>query len=206
MVRTGVPLDVCEQPTNFGQHPQAPAAANECSNTNFVQPRAGTVVGAVKTVNGEYVDTLGEDLVNGALDVRTGEECQVGSYRPIGSDYTRNPCASYTAVGATDTWKLQHLNTGSNPLSRMVIVDMMPTIGDKMLAGGAARGSTFRPVLVGDSLEDVFRFSGLPDGAVVHIDVTTNSAACVGAVPGSSLWVSDPTCSNTCLLYTSRCV
>ncbi len=197
VVETGVPLDVCEQPTDFGQLPSAPGAANECSNTNYVQPRAGTVVGAVKTVKGEYVETLGEDLVHGALDVRTGEECLSGSYRPIGSDYTRNPCASYTAVGSTDTWKLQHLNTGSNPLSRMVIVDMMPTIGDKMLAGGAARGTTFEPVLVGDDPASLFRFSGLPAGAVVKIDVTTNPAACVGAVPGSSLWVSDPTCSDT---------
>ncbi len=197
VVQAGVPLDSCEQPRDFGQQPQTPAAANECSNTNFVQPRAGTVVGAVKTVSGEYVETLSEDLVHGALDVRTGTECQPGSYRPIGSDYTRNPCASYTAVGATDTWKLQHLNTGSNPLSRMVIVDMMPSIGDKMLAGGAARGSTFRPVLVGNDPTSIFRFSGLPSGAVVNIDVTTNSAACVGSTPGSSLWVSDPSCSDT---------
>lgn len=196
-VKTGVALDVCEQPNTFGQHPVAPAANDECSNNNFVQPRAGTVVGAVKTVNGEYIDTLGEDLVHGALDVRAGDECQPGSYRPIGSDYTRNPCASYTAVGATDTWKLQHLNTGSNPLSRMVIVDMMPALGDKMLAGGAARGSTFKPVLMGEDPASIFRFSGLPEGAAVSIDVTTNLAACVGSVPGSSLWVADPTCADT---------
>lgn len=196
VVQTGVDLDVCEQPTEFGQHPSVPAQSNECSNTNFVQPRAGTVVGAVKTVNGEYIDTLGEDLVHGALDVRNGEECRASSYRPIGSDYTRNPCASYTAVGATDTWKLQHLNTGSNPLSRMVIVDMLPSVGDKMLAGGASRGSTFRPVLVGDSLDQVFRLSGVPDRAKVKIEVTQNSAACVGTTPGTSLWVSDPSCSD----------
>ena len=196
VVKTGVSLDVCEQPKNFGQSPKAPTAANECSNTNFVQPRTGTVIGSVKTVKGEYVDTLGEDLVRGALNVRTGEECVSVSYRPIGSDYTRNPCASYTAVGATDTWKLQHLNTGSNPLSRMVIVDMMPTIGDKMLAGGAARGSTFKPVLVGENLNEVFRFSGLPAGAKTVIEVTTNAAACVGPDAGSSLWVADPTCAD----------
>ncbi len=195
-VETGVDLDECLQPTDFGQRPVVPTAPNKCTNTNFVQPRAGTVVGAVKTVSGEFVDTLGENLVNGALDVRSGEECKPGNFRPIGSDYTRNPCASYTAVGATDTWKLQHLNTGSNPLSRMVIVDMLPVIGDKMLAGGAGRGSTFKPVLVGKDLDSIFRFSGLPSGAISNIDVTTNPAACVGSTPGSSLWVADPTCSD----------
>ena len=200
VVETGVELETCEQPTDFGQRPNAPTEADECSNNNFVQPREGTVVGAVKTVNGEYVDTLGENLVDGALDVRTGEECRSGNYRPIGSDYTRNPCASYTAVGATDTWKLQHINTGSNPLSRMVLVDMLPIPGDKMLAGGAARNSTFSPVLVGADLESVFRVSGLPEGvtrADVAIDVTTDPAACVGATPGVSLWVDDPGCENT---------
>lgn len=196
-VETGVPLAACQQPNDFGQQPPAPVEAYRCSNTNFVQPRAGTVVGSAKTVNGEYVDTLGENLVHGALNVRTGEECLPAAYRPIGSDYTRNPCASYTAVGATDTWKLQHFNTGTNPLARMTIVDMMPTIGDKMLAGGAERGSTFRPVLVGESASDIFRFSGLPAGATPAIEVTVNAAACVGEVPGSSLWVADPTCSDT---------
>jgi hypothetical protein len=196
-VETGVPLAVCQQPNDFGQQPPAPVEAYRCSNTNFVQPRAGTVVGAAKTVNGEHLDTLGENLVNGALDVRTGDECLPTSYRPVGSGYTRNPCASYTAVGATDTWKLQHFNTGTNPLSRMTIVDMMPTVGDKMLAGGAARGSTFRPVLVGEDLADVFRFTGLPAGATTTVEVTSNPAACVGDVPGASLWVSDPTCSDT---------
>lgn len=197
IVETGVDRVTCEQPTDFGQRPSAPSAENECSNTNFVQPRAGTVVGAVKTVSGEPGETLGEDLVSGALDTRTGEACAPGSFRPIGSDYTRNPCASYTAVGAKDTWKLEHLNTGSNPLARMVVVDMLPLPGDRMLAGGAARGSTFSPVLVGDDLQSVFRFSGLPDGARVAVDVTTNPAACVGAEPGNSAWVADPSCSDT---------
>src|SRR5690606_34826462 len=171
-----------------------PAAPNECSNTNFVQPRAGTVIGARKTVNGEHVDTLGEDLVGGALDVRTGDECAPGNFMPVGSDYTRNPCASYTAVGAIDSWKLEQINSGSNPLSKMTIVDMMPHPGDQMLAGGAPRTSTFRPVLVGDTPGDIFRLSGLPAGATYEVDVTTDPTACIGPVPGSSLWVSDPEC------------
>lgn len=196
VVETGVPLATCTQPTDFGQDPRQPGEEGECSNTNFVQPRAGTVIGAVKTVNGEPAETLGEHLVSGALDVRTGAECAPGNYLPIGSDYTRNPCASYTAVGATDTWKLEHINSGTNALSRMTIVDMMPGPGDQMLAGGAPRTSTFRPVLAGTSPADVFTLSGLPAGATYTIDVTTNPQACVGPTPGSSLWVSDPECSD----------
>ncbi|XPP26418.1 MAG: DUF5979 domain-containing protein [Leucobacter sp.] len=197
VVETGVPLETCRQPSDFGQEPQAPNAANECSNTNYVQPRAGTVIAPVKTVNGEHLDTLGEDLVGGALNVRTGEECAPGNYLPIGSDYTRSPCASYTAVGATDLWKLQQINSGTNPLSRMTIVDMMPYQGDKMLDGGAERGSTFRPVFVGETAADIFTLSGLPAGATTVIDVTTDPHACVGPNPGSSLWAADPECVDT---------
>lgn len=193
VVETGVALDLCTQPSDFGQKPVVPGEPNLCSNNNFVQPRVGTVIGARKTVSGETSDTLGENLVTGALDTRTGEECDASNYLPVGAEYTRNPCAAYTAVGATDTWKLEHLNSGTNPLSRMTIVDMLPSIGDKMLAGGAARNSTFRPVLVDPNQ---IRVSGLPSGGTYAIDVTTDPVACVGPASGSSLWVADPECTD----------
>lgn len=195
VVTTGVPLDLCEQPDDHGQRPQQPGAANECSNTNFVQPRVGTVIGAVKTVNGEPAETLGENLVSGALDVRTGEECSAGNYLPIGSGYTRNPCASYTAVGAHDSWRLEHINSGTNPLSRMTLVDMLPIPGDKMLAGGAPRSSTFRPVLAADRASELFAVTG-PEGMSYAVEVTTDPAACVGAEAGGSLWGGDPECAD----------
>jgi len=194
VVQAGVPLAVCEQPSDFGQLPNAPVVDSECSNTNYVRQRPGTVVGARKTVNGEHVDTLGENLVSGALDTRTGEECAPSDYLPVGSDYTRSPCASYTAVGATDTWKLENINSGTNPLSRMTVVDMLPNPGDKMLAGGAARTSTFRPVLAD---RGSIQLSGLPAGATYRVEVTTNPLACVGPGVGTSLWVSDPECADT---------
>ena len=192
-VETGVPLAVCEQPTQHGQAPTASDAPNTCSNTNYVQPRVGTVVGARKTVSGESVPTLGEKLVTGALDTSTGEACAPGNYVPVGSDYTRSPCASYTAVGATDSWKLENINSGTSPLSRMTIVDMLPAPGDAMLAGGGTRGSTFAPALA--DLADV-RVTGLPKGASYTAEVTTNAAACVGSTPGKSLWGADPECAD----------
>lgn len=194
LVETGVALATCEQPREHGQDPTASEQSNVCSNTNYVQPRIGTVVGARKTVHGESVPTLGEDLVSGALDTVTGEECGPGNYLPTGSDYTRSPCASYTAVGATDSWKLENINSGTNELARMTIIDMLPAPGDAMLAGGAPRGSTFAPVLA--DLGDI-RVSGLPAGATYSVEVTENPAACVGSTPGSSLWASDPECADT---------
>ncbi|GAA1315545.1 hypothetical protein GCM10020360_17780 [Nonlabens tegetincola] len=193
-VETGVELTSCEQPSEFGQNPTASDSPNICSNTNYVQPRVGTVVGARKTVSGESVPTLGEQLVSGALDTTTGEECGPGNYLPTGSDYTRSPCASYTAVGATDTWKLENINSGTNPLSRMTIVDMLPTPGDRMLAGGATRGSTFAPVLA--DLENI-RVTGLPKGATYTVELTSNAQACVGSSGEGSLWASDPECADT---------
>ena len=193
IVETGVTLAQCEQPSEYGQDPGATDAPNSCSNTNYVQPRVGTVVGARKTVSGESVPTLGENLVSGALDTTTGEQCGPGNYLPIGSDYTRSPCASYTAVGATDTWKLENINSGTNPLSRMTVVDMLSAPGDRMLAGGASRGSTFAPVLA--DLSGI-RVSGLPAGASYTIEVTQNRTACVGTSGGGSLWAADPECAD----------
>ncbi|WP_461640546.1 DUF5979 domain-containing protein [Leucobacter sp. BZR 635] len=194
IVETGVTLAECVQPTEHGQAPGAVNAPNVCSNTNYVQPRIGTVVGARKTVSGESVPTLGEDLVTGALDTVTGDECRPGNYLPTGSDYTRSPCASYTAIGATDSWKLENINSGTNPLTRMTVVDMLPAPGDRMLAGGAARGSTFAPVL--KDLANI-RVSGLPEGASYTVEVTENPAACVGTGGDGSLWASDPECADT---------
>lgn len=194
IVQAGVDLDSCEQPREFGQNPSATGDATTCSNTNYVQPRAGTVIGARKTVSGEPGATLGENLVGGAFNTRTLDECELGNFLPVASDFTRNPCASYTAVGSIDRWKLENINSGTNPIARMTIVDMLPVPGDRMLAGGAERGSTFSPVLLDT---DAIRLSGLPEGASYTIEVTEHAAACVGTQPGSSLWASDPECADT---------
>ena len=199
VVDTGEPLAACTQPTKNGQAPNAPASNEECSNTNYVSPLVGTYVNGMKTVNGEIVETDGEFLVDGgsrvdrATNLPTGEACSSSSWSADG--YTRTPCIAYTAVGATDSWNLDYFNIGTNPLSKMVIVDMLPTPGDNLLAGyGFERGSNFRPVIDSASLQ----VAKMPAGTQALIEVTTNAEACYST--GSTApnrWTDDPTCSST---------
>ena len=192
------PFATCTQPTDFGQAPVRPANANECSNTNYVEPLVGTYVNGLKTVNGEIVETDGEFLVSGGslanstTKLPTGVACDAANW--TADDYTRSPCIAYTAVGAVDSWKLEYFNIGTNPLKDMVIVDMLPRPGDKMLAGyGFSRNSNFRPVIDSESIQLI----DLPAGAVATIQVTENPAACFST--GSTApnrWTDDPTCSN----------
>ncbi|WP_198008437.1 DUF5979 domain-containing protein [Leucobacter salsicius] len=196
VVETGIELDRCIQPTNNGQDAtKAPAVGDtECANANFVSPRAGTLIGAQKFVNGEYKPTLGEDLVTGAMNIKKpGVTDCVSPGAP--ADYTRTECADYTAVGATDNWLLRQANAGTNDLGQMVVVDMLPTPGDLLLVGGPApRNSTFQPVIDLDS----FKFHDMPAGTVTKIQVTTDATACVGDGSGPSKWTStDPFCENT---------
>lgn len=196
VVETGVELDRCTQPTNNGQDAtKAPQVGDtECANANFVTPRAGTLIGAQKFVNGEYKSTLGENLVTGAMNIKKpGITDCVSPGAP--NDYTRTECADYTAVGGVDNWLLRHANAGTTELERMVVIDMLPIPEDLLLVGGPApRNSTFRPVLDLDS----FVFHELPENAVVTVDVTTDATACVGDGSGPSQWTSaDPYCEDT---------
>ncbi|MHA3683498.1 DUF5979 domain-containing protein [Leucobacter sp. HY1908] len=196
VVETGVELASCTQPSNNGQQSaHAPTlGTTDCANANFVTPRTGTLVGAQKFVNGEYIDTLSENLVTGSMSTKKPEAADcVTPGAP--DDYTRTECADYTTVGATDNWRLQQVNAGTTNLNRMTIVDLLPTPGDMLLVQGPApRNSTFRPVIDLDSLE----FDELPAGAETAIDVTTNAQACIGDGSGPSLWTADdPFCEDT---------
>lgn len=199
-VTTGVDLASCVAPKRGLTTEPRPTALNECANNNYVTPRLGTSAVSLKAVSGEIEDTLGENLVNGAMNTRGGE-CNLPNVPFLSADYTRSPCASYTAPGATDTWSIQNVNTGSTALSRMVIVDMLPRAGDRRLDGGASRGSTYKPVLTNPVAKDNFQnITGLPDGAVVRVDVTNQANACIGAASPGSMWPQDPTCENSTLV------
>jgi LPXTG-motif cell wall-anchored protein len=72
------------------------------------------------------------------------------------------------------------------------IVDPLPRIGDRLLATGTARNSTYAPVLLPDSLTA----NVLPSGAVFTLDVTTSASPCVGTEP-TSAWFDDLLCDTT---------
>lgn len=199
-VFTGVDLDSCLMP-KFGHVTEGkPAEPNQCSNNNYVIPRLGVFAVSLKAAAGDQPEDPAEKLVDGALDIRkvNGEyvDCTSPNIPHLSAGYTRNPCASYTVPGTTDSWTLQNVNTGSEALAKMVIVDLMPRPGDRNL-GGQDRESTFKPVLALSDLESNFDFKDLPANASYEIEVSTGNDVCVGPAGSTGVWANNPTCDAT---------
>ena len=183
VVTTAEELDACTN-TGNGEGTIAGLPADQCGTTNYVQPAPGGSLSATKHVRGE----IDGDLVDGQVNLNNPDAAC-----PIDDEgYTRTPCAAYTAVGATDDWKLTVLNSGTVGFPTLSIVDPLPRPGDRMLATGAARGSTFGPVLLPQSLGT----NSLPEGTVVRLDVTTSPSPCVGTDP-TPAWEGDLHCDTT---------
>lgn len=181
-VTTAEDLSACTNTSGNGQGTIAGTPANECGTTNFVEPIPGASLATFKGVKGE----IDGDLVSGAVNtVRPGGPCITDA-----EGYYRTPCAANTVVGATDAWKLEAINSGTSPYRSVTIVEPLPTPGDRMLATGGSRGSTYRPVFDGAAGLDIT----VPDGTTVTWQVTTGADVCVGAGAGTT-WPSDPTCA-----------
>ncbi|MGO2660345.1 DUF5979 domain-containing protein [Mycetocola reblochoni] len=187
VVDTAEALDRCSNGNGSGGNSEGTISGlpdDQCGTTNYQQPRPGGSIAVAKYVDG---DVLGEYTDGEQNVVSDGGACVTDA-----DGFTRYPCASNTAVGATDEWKLQIVNSGSDPYRTLTIVDPLPHVGDRMLAGGAARGSEFRPVIDTDFLPTV---SGA-DGARIGLELTTSPDVCVGEGSGSA-WRDDPRCETT---------
>ena len=182
VVRTVQPLAACTNLSGNGQGTLAGLAVTECGTTNFVQPTPGASLATYKGVKGD-IDSA---LVSGAVNTANpGGPCLVD---PEG--YYRAPCAANTAIGSTDEWKLLAVNSGTESYRSLTMVDPLPRLGDRMLATGGSRASTFQPVFDGDF---GVQLSGAPAGSTAAWQVTTDNAACVGT--GTSTWNADPVCA-----------
>lgn len=183
VVTTVQPLAACTNDSGNGQGVLAGSAATECGTTNFVQPTPGASLATYKGVKGD-IDSA---LVSGAVNTATpGGPCLVDA-----EGYYRSPCAANTAIGSTDEWKLLAVNSGTENYRSLTMVDPLPRLGDRMLATGGARGSTFQPVFDGDF---GVVLSGAPAGSTATWEVTTDTGACIGS--GTSTWNADPTCTG----------
>ena len=174
----------CTNMSGNGQGVLAGLAPDECGTTNYVQPQGGALLLAQKWVKGE----IDGALVDGASNVNDPSLPCV----PDADGYFRSVCAAFTAIGATDEWRLDAVNSGTVPYSSLTIVDPLPQPGDRLLATGSARGSQWRPVL--DTDFGLVPQTPLPAGAVIVVEVTTSPSPCTGSGAGST-WPSDPTCS-----------
>jgi uncharacterized repeat protein (TIGR01451 family) len=176
-------LGSCTNASGNGQGVLGGLAATECGTSNFVQPRAGASIVAYKGVKGEIDGTL----VDGAVNVSNPTRDCV----PDADGFFAAPCAANTVVGATDQWSLRTVNSGTEAVNTLTFVEPLPTAGDRMLATGADRESTWRPVF-----DDAFGINtdGVPAGTTVSWEVSTDAAVCVGT--GAPTWTSDPTCTG----------
>ncbi|WP_157521042.1 DUF5979 domain-containing protein [Microbacterium sp. Leaf159] len=184
VVTTDETLDACTNTSGNGEGTVAGLDDDQCGTTNYVQPQPGGSLSATKYVKGE----IDGDLVDGQVNLNNPSAAC-----PLDADgYTRTPCAAYTAVGATDDWKLSVLNSGTVGFPTVSIVDPLPRLGDRMLATGSPRNTTFAPVLIAESLAA----NSLPAGATLTLDVTTSASPCTGTGTGSA-WFGDLLCDTT---------
>jgi fimbrial isopeptide formation D2 family protein len=190
IVDTTQDLTSCVNSSGNGQSVLSGLGSKQCGTSNYVQPIAGASLVTFKGVRGD----IGGTLVSGAVNTSNPAAPCVGD---VGGFY-RTPCAANTVVGGTDEWKLQAINSGTVDYTKLTLVEPLPFAGDRMLATGSDRGSTYRPVFDGAHGLDV---TGLPTGTGFTWQVTTAADVCVGA--GSiSAWAgappvtpADPTCA-----------
>ena len=184
IVDTGEDLSACTNGSGNGQGTVPVLRDDQCGTSNYVQPAPGGSLSAFKYVKGE----IDGDLVDGQVNMT-----DPGAACPLDPDgYTRTPCAAYTAVGATDDWRVTVINSGTVGFETVSLVDPLPRIGDRLLATGGQRNSSFGPVLVPDSLAANL----LPEGATFVLDVTTSMNPCTGT-GSSSAWFGDLLCDTT---------
>lgn len=166
----------CVNTSGNGQGVLTGLAATECGTSNYVSPQSGALLLVDKAVKG----------------ARTGAVNTSDASAPCVDDggWYRSPCAATTVVGGTDTWRVTATNSGTQPYSDLTIVEPLPLPGDRLLATGAARDSSYRPVFDG-----VVPVVDAPTGATWVWQVTTAAGVCTGST-GSSSWPSDPSCSS----------
>lgn len=182
-VQTTQSLSACSTTSPRGT--LAGLAATQCGTSAVVGPKSGALLYTEKWVRGDINGTLAD----GAVDVTdASRDCT-----PNADGFYRTVCAAETVVGGTDLWRLSATNTGTIAYSAITFVDPLPVPGDRLLATGAQRGSTFRPVFdptgFATSLD-----AAVPAGATASWQVTTADSPCVGT--GATTWNSDPTCST----------
>ncbi|MFB2580600.1 DUF5979 domain-containing protein [Herbiconiux sp. P15] len=182
VVSTGQTLQACTNTSGNGQGTLAGVDATQCGTTNYVGPQPGSAIISTKSVKGDVV----EPTVSGAINtVDPAQPCLADA-----EGYYRSPCAANTVVGGTDSWKLAPVNNGTIAVTSLTVVDALPFAGDRRLATGVTRGSTFKPVLAVDSIS-----VSAPAGSTSTVEVTTAAAVCVGTDTASA-WPTDPTCST----------
>ena len=119
-----------------------PTNPTSCGTQNFVQPATSLNLFVEKSVFGSR-----------GTAAASGGACTATTQGLDGQKYFPSPCLSDTRYSTDNTivdkWLLRTSNTTTSPVTQLVVFDEMPVAGDKLLIGGASRGSDYRPVLTG---------------------------------------------------------
>ncbi|MDR1212848.1 MAG: hypothetical protein LBK54_01910 [Propionibacteriaceae bacterium] len=144
------------------------------STTAFVTPHAGV---NFRLTNG-VLGSLGTASLGDGV-------CQPSIPRPGQSTptYFGPLCVADSAHGAVDSWILHAVNAGTTSVTRVTFFEALPAANDLMLVAEESRESTFRPHLVGGSLQaTALDANGVViPGLTTEYEVSYNAVACQGA-------------------------
>ncbi|RIJ69558.1 DUF11 domain-containing protein [Nakamurella silvestris] len=68
---------------------------------------------------------------------------------PNAAGFYGRPCIPVTRPGGDITWRMEFQNSGNRPIDRIVAVDRLPAVGDRLATANLARGSQWQPLLSG---------------------------------------------------------
>ena len=132
------PWDQCSNGGSNAVDPDTGQCSTEASNTVL----SAGAVSVAKAVRAEGSDQLGV-LIDPLAGIRP--VC-----RPDADGFYLRPCIPIAQPGGDITWRLRFINTGNQPVDRVLGIDRLPQPGDAVaIAPTLPRGSQWQPLLSG---------------------------------------------------------
>lgn len=161
-------LNACTAPT--GSTATTTAAGFGCSTSTVVRPALAPAVRALISVKAE--DTPGITFPTDQFTGGAQADCLAAR---DAAGFSRPPCAPTTIPGQETTWRNTVQNTGTTPLTTLVIATRLPTVGDQTIISDLVRSSRWLSEFTGQ-IETSF------GAASVRTFYTTATEPCPGVL------------------------
>ncbi|GAB3888895.1 SdrD B-like domain-containing protein [Spirosoma agri] len=138
-IRPGIPLGIYTNTATMAQDYVGPTFCHDLIDASDINGNGLTTDSlCIRSIPFNVVAPTGAGLestkfVRGSLD----------------TDYIRYPSSGNTVPGGIADYKLQIKNVGTIPLKDIVVIDILPFIGDKGVVDLSTRGTQWRPFLIG---------------------------------------------------------
>lgn len=163
VVTTDRLFDSCVGAINGGNQPVVNNVA-PCPTTTTVHTVAASPLQIVKGVRGDGGGVAGAVLGDANFDdlgilAYTGAPstsyCADPNWDPdgtpaTGDEYYRTPCVPITRPGGGEEWRVDVMNSGNIPSTRIAMIDVLPSYGDRGVIIDQARSSKWAPTFLGD--------------------------------------------------------